>query len=47
MESDRLPDWVTAVVVALAIVLLIVLARGEPDRTPRGAAHPVAAQHLT
>jgi hypothetical protein len=41
MDSDGLPRWIAALVFAIAIVLLIVFARGEPDHEARPAADMV------
>jgi len=44
MGSEDTRRWVVAVVVAIALVLFVALARGEPDRSPRGATLTVTSQ---
>jgi len=44
MGSDGGVRWLVALLIAVAIVALVALARGEPDHAPRSGSRSVAAE---
>jgi hypothetical protein len=44
IDSNSGVRWIVGILAIVAIVALFVLARGEPDRTPRAAAPPTASE---
>ena len=47
MDSDAGGRWIVAILTVVAILALVALARGEPDRRPRAVSQPLAAELRT